>query len=100
LGGAQGASVLGNIIRTYWEIAPQLLEQIQVAIAKEDWPALRQASHSLGSSSANLGAATLAQGCRQLENAARLGVVVDGLGQWQQLVQNYDQVKQALTLEL
>ena len=100
LGGAQGASVLGNIIHTYWEIAPQLLEQIQVAIAKEDWPTLRQASHSLGSSSANLGATTLAQGCRQLENAARLGVVVDGLGQWQQLVQNYDQVKQALTLEL
>jgi signal transduction histidine kinase/CheY-like chemotaxis protein/HPt (histidine-containing phosphotransfer) domain-containing protein len=100
LGGAQGAAVLGNIIRTYWEIAPQLLEQIQTAIAKEDWPALRQASHSLGSSSANLGATTLAQGCRQLENAARLGVVVDGLGQWQQLVQNYDQVKQALTWEL
>ena len=61
----------GKIIGLYLESSPGLLRQIRDAVAGEDGDALRQAAHSLKSSSANLGAKRLAAVCKELEQRGR-----------------------------
>jgi len=63
--------LLGKIIGLYLESSPGLLRQIRDAVAGEDGDALRQAAHSLKSSSANLGAKRLAAVCKELEQRGR-----------------------------
>ena len=64
-------SVLNRVIELYLETAPPLLTQIRNAI--ESWNAgqLEASAHSLRSSSANLGANTLVEICRELEILGR-----------------------------
>ena len=64
-----GASdVLRKVIDTYLKSSPKLLQALRDAVDQEDdAEALRQAAHSLKSSSANVGAAALVELCRQLE---------------------------------
>ena len=67
-------SVLGRVIETYLRLAPTLLQQLRDAILVQPDPdALRHAAHSLKSSSANLGALSLAALCRDLEFLGRDG---------------------------
>jgi CheY-like chemotaxis protein len=94
LGGAQAAAIIQDLCQTYLTTAPTLLAQIQTALAGEDWETLRQAAHSLGSSSANLGAQAFAQACRQWENSARAGMAPDSA--FSDLEQSYQQVEAAL----
>lgn len=94
LGGDQSSAIIQDLCQTYLNTAPTLLAQIQRALAGEDWAALRQAAHSLGSSSANLGARAFAQACRQWENAARAGTAPDL--SFTDLEQSYQQVEAAL----
>ncbi len=68
--------VLERVIQLYLESAPQLIEAIHAAVASRNAETLRNSAHSLKSSSANLGAQTLSDLCRQLEEAGhedRLG---------------------------
>ncbi len=61
-------SVLTRVIVIYLESAPMLLQRIEEALARGDRKALRDAAHSLKSSSANLGATAFAEQCREFEN--------------------------------
>jgi hypothetical protein len=96
LGGVRADSILNKIIKLYLADSPQYLQQIEAAIAHGDADALRKAAHSLGSSSANLGALAFAQACKQIENKSRSqdlsGIEADGL----LLTQNHKIVQQAL----
>ncbi|HHW77517.1 MAG TPA: response regulator, partial [Xanthomonadaceae bacterium] len=92
--------LLGKIIGLYLDGSPKLLQQARDAVAGADPEALRQAAHSLKSSSANLGATRLAALCRELEQSGRerrLEGVVELL---RELEIHYDRARDALAAEL
>jgi HPt (histidine-containing phosphotransfer) domain-containing protein len=61
-----------RIITVFLEDAPHLLTQLERAALAPDFPALREASHSLKSSSANLGAMALSAAAKRIELGARM----------------------------
>jgi CheY-like chemotaxis protein len=74
--------LLTRVLGLYLEESAKSLAVIQQAAANQDWQAVRQAAHSLKSSSANVGAVRLAALFRQIEadsRAANSGAVVDQL---------------------
>lgn len=63
-----GVSVLKKLILIYLKSAPAFLSQIENAIQTNDNHLLRRAAHTLKSSTANVGAKTLADICQKLED--------------------------------
>ena len=66
--------MLSRIIKIYLESSPKLLQALRDAIAQDEAgaaEAIRQAAHSLKSSSANLGAVVLSDLCKELEQMGR-----------------------------
>lgn len=59
--------LLNKVIEDYFSVAPRLIDAIHQGIAAGDATALQNAAHSFKSSSANVGASSLAALCRQLE---------------------------------
>lgn len=72
-------NLLARIIDLYLDNAPKLLAEMQDGLACGNAQRLRQAAHTLKSSSANIGAASLAARCAELEAAAHRGSL-DGAG--------------------
>jgi HPt (histidine-containing phosphotransfer) domain-containing protein len=66
-----------ELVDTYFDDAVVQLEAMRQAAEKGDTDALVRPAHSLKSSSANVGAATLSEACRSLEADGRTGVVPD-----------------------
>ena len=88
--------LLIRLVNTYLSYAPTALAEVQVAMAKQDFTSVGRLAHSLKSSSANLGAASLSATCRQLELAAnekRMSVVSTLV---QTLQSDFGDVKNAL----
>ncbi len=69
--GAETAS----IVRLFLEDAPRLIARLETASGTRDNDELREASHTLKSSSANVGAIALANAARRIELAARAGPI-------------------------
>ncbi|MEG5056459.1 response regulator [Microcoleus sp. A2-C5] len=69
---------LGELIQIYLLDAPQQLETIKEAIFLGDADSLKLASHTLKSSSANLGAVSFSEVCKELELMGRLAVESGG----------------------
>lgn len=63
-----GVNVLKKLILIYLKSAPGFLSQIEDAIQTKDNHLLRRAAHTLKSSTANIGAETLADICQKLED--------------------------------
>lgn len=63
--------LVAKLIHVYLQTAPNLLQRLREAAIAGDAEALRQAAHSLKSSSANLGAQPLAALCKVLEERGR-----------------------------
>jgi signal transduction histidine kinase/CheY-like chemotaxis protein len=61
-----------RIVNVFLEDAPNLLAQLERAALAPDFSALREASHSLKSSSANLGAMALSAAAKRIELGARM----------------------------
>lgn len=61
-----------RIVTVFLEDAPHLLGQLERAALAPDFPALREAAHSLKSSSANLGAMALSAAAKRIELGARM----------------------------
>jgi signal transduction histidine kinase/DNA-binding response OmpR family regulator/HPt (histidine-containing phosphotransfer) domain-containing protein len=61
-----------RIVTVFLEDAPHLLAQLERAALAPDFAALREASHSLKSSSANLGAMALSAAAKRIELGARM----------------------------
>lgn len=70
---------LGELIKIYLSDAPQHLATMKEAISLGDADSLKLASHTLKSSSANLGAIPFSEVCKELESMSR--AVVDSGGE-------------------
>jgi CheY-like chemotaxis protein len=66
-----GAASLEQVLRTYLKVTPSLVAALQDAISRGQASAVRQAAHSLNSSSAAVGAVSLAALCKELEDLGR-----------------------------
>jgi len=69
--------IVRKTISLYLEHAPQLLTTLKEAAASNDLDAMAYASHSLKSSSANVGAVALSAHCKALETLARQGALAN-----------------------
>ncbi len=87
---------LAELVRTYFRDADQLLADMRLAAAAGDPPRLRLAAHSMKSSSAVLGAQSLAAYCQRLERQAKAGSVAGAAGQIEQISGEYRRARQAL----
>ncbi|MEB3250048.1 MAG: Hpt domain-containing protein [Merismopediaceae bacterium] len=88
--------MLASLIKDYLDSTQLLLPQLQTAIAAQDGTTLRQVAHTLGSSSANLGALAFAKQCKAIENLARVGNLTTMAALYRGLTQGYEKVKTAL----
>ncbi|GAB4542728.1 MAG: hypothetical protein Tsb0014_35780 [Pleurocapsa sp.] len=99
LGGAKAQIVLTQIIEQYLEDSPERLKNVQQAIRDGNADALRQAAHSLRSSSANLGAIAFSHLCKELESIALSGTTQGAEADIEQLKTEYNRVTMALKQE-
>ena len=76
--------------------APKLMEKLQVAAATGNADQLRNAAHSLKSSSANLGAMEFSSLCMDLETMGRNNELSDALAKVGVLEFEFDAVESAL----
>ena len=88
--------LLTQLVNLYLNDAPMHMAAISAAIAAADAPALRQAAHAFRGSSANLGAATLADMCGELEELGRNGMAAGAAGRFADVEREYGRVAQAL----
>ena len=73
--GEDGAEVVAELISIFLEDTPNLLADLQQAVAQEDAKALNQAAHTFKSNSATFGAITLSDMCKELEAMGRAGTI-------------------------
>ncbi|MCT7959016.1 PAS domain S-box protein [Laspinema palackyanum] len=99
MAGPKAAAMLSLIIGNYLEDAPERLQEIREAVAQGNPEGLRQSAHSLRSSSANLGALTLANLLKELENLGRAGTTANAPALLTQVEKEYENVIKALELE-
>lgn len=99
MAGENASEMLVEVIDSYLEDAPKLLHAISTAIAQGDAAALRQATHTLNSTSATLGATTLSKFCKDLEATGRAGTVEGASERLPQLAAESERVKAALQVE-
>jgi HPt (histidine-containing phosphotransfer) domain-containing protein len=92
--------LLAQVVHLYFESAADMLARLRAGLAAGDHEAVRIAAHTLKSSSANVGAGTLAEMCKQLELAARAKHLGPGLPDAQALEREYHAVRAALEAEI
>lgn len=93
-------AILTKLVTLYMQETPALLAQVERAIQARNCPALRQASHSIKSSSNNLGLHRLAPIAEALELNARENTFGGAEARYQQLIQAYQQACTALQQEV
>ncbi|HEY9875120.1 MAG TPA: response regulator [Candidatus Obscuribacterales bacterium] len=98
--GENADEILAEMIDCYLEDAPKLMQEITEAVSQGNVAQLRQAAHTLKSSSATLGAKSLSSLCNELEIISRNGNTEGGLDKLPQLEAEYARVKTALRIEL
>ena len=92
--------LLAQVVRLYFESTPPLMERLRAGLAAGDVEMVRNAAHSLKSSSANLGATGLADLCGQLELAAHTGELGAQRLDADTIVQEYERVCGLLQAEI
>jgi len=92
--------LLEQIVRLYLESAPTLIAQMHAGFAASDMIAIRNAAHSLKSSSANVGAMDLSKMCSKLEAAARAGAIGEDVPEASAIEAEYTEVRSALLAEI
>ena len=92
--------LLAQVVQMYLDSTPALIEQLQIGMDGSDYETVRTAAHSLKSSSANLGAKTLADLCRRVEMAARAGSMGPEVPGMHMIEQEFSAVRRALEVEL
>jgi CheY-like chemotaxis protein len=93
----RGASrLLERLVATYVTTAARLVAQAAYALKAGDSASLQHASHTLKSSSANLGAIELSRRFGALERHARTGTLEAARTEWSETQFEYERVVQAL----
>ena len=88
--------ILSTLITLFLDNARVLLGDLETAVKDGDAGALRQASHSLCSASANVGASVLSARCKELEALAREGPVPDPAAQVEIIAAEFRRAEGAL----
>jgi len=94
--GGKEPEIMQDLLKTYQTTADKLLDDLISAEQQVDLTGLNRAAHTLKSSSANMGAAVLAEYSRDLELQAKDGDKQAALGSLMQLKQEYRLVQAAL----
>ena len=94
--GANGRRLLPAVISLYLNDSPVLIERLGESLNAGDAEGMAQAAHALKSSSANLGATSLAEMCRQVEDIARGNSVQGSDSLISRIRLEYDKAKEAL----
>jgi CheY-like chemotaxis protein len=95
-----GPNFLHKVISNYLKDAVQLIETIRKAIAQNDPPTLHRAAHSLKSTSATIGAQSLAGLCKDLEAIGRAHTTDNAAALLPAIENEYQQVATALRAQL
>jgi CheY-like chemotaxis protein len=96
----KASNLLNTLIPRYRQEAQLLLQTLRTAIDRGNADGVYQAAHSLRSSSATLGACSLAALCEDLETQGRTGQLVNAHSVLAQLEAEYTLVQIALTAEM
>ncbi len=91
-----GADFIGELIDTYCQETPQLIAQLQAALARGDAETFRRSAHSIKSSSASFGALGFAGQARELEMQGKSGDLSGAAPCVARLVEDYLGVEAAL----
>ncbi len=97
--GESASDFVAELIDFYFEESVKHLQVIEAAVAQGDASALQHEAHSLKSSSAALGATTLADVCQELEIMGSTGAIKGALEKALQLEAEYERFKSALQIE-
>jgi len=87
-----GSALLRRIMKAYEESSIRLVRQLVQALQAGDGPAIRQAAHTLKSSSASVGAIKFAEVCADIEAMVRSGVLPHPSRSSDQVAQLFEQV--------
>jgi HPt (histidine-containing phosphotransfer) domain-containing protein len=93
---AMGADFIPELIQAYFDETPQLLTKLQQALAGGDCEGVRQAAHSIKSTSNSFGALNFGVLARELEMMGRAARLEGAPEKVASLVNNYKAVHQAL----
>lgn len=85
------------LVDTFTNDSVARIESISEAIASGEPDAIRRSAHSFKGSSGNMGAPRLTELCRLLEELGHNGQVEGSHELMEQIVEEYEQVKQALS---
>jgi len=85
-----------RIITIYLDSSPMLMEAIKTAINEADGSLLSKSSHSLKSSSMNVGAGSLGSLCAELERTGKTGSIVEAKNLVERLETQYAAASAAL----
>ena len=89
-------AITAELVDTFLDEAPQLLEQLTAALAAGQADAFRRTAHSLKTNALTFGALTLAAKARELEQQSIESVNADGAHPLHALAQEYARVVAAL----
>lgn len=95
-----GPDILGKVLQTYLTSTPRLLATLRQAFTAGDTNAVHTTAHSLKSSSAQVGAMTLAAHCQTLETQCRAQTLEQVSAVLADIEEHYLVVQEALTFEL
>jgi len=96
LSASNGDALLERVLHAYLKDTPPHLQALRQALAAGDTVQLRKTAHSLKSSSANVGALTLAQYCKELEQLGRTNTTVGAAELLADMERSFQAVRQAL----
>jgi two-component system, sensor histidine kinase and response regulator len=89
-----------RVLESYFLETPKLVEAARLAAEGKDADVLRKTAHALKSSSANVGARTIAQCCRETETMADPALIRFAREFVEQVSREYERVRNALQQEL
>lgn len=96
----ESEQLLVEVIQSYLDEAPQLLQAIKTAIETGNQKALLYSAHTLKSTSATLGAIKLARICQLLETSAEQAEMPDSSAKLPEIETEFARVVSALQIEL
>jgi HPt (histidine-containing phosphotransfer) domain-containing protein len=91
---------LSELVEAYLDSSPELIADMQQAIAAGEAPALQRAAHSLKTGSAGFGALAFAAQCKELEDLAKTGALAGAEEKLGALEAAYTEVAEALQARL
>jgi signal transduction histidine kinase/CheY-like chemotaxis protein len=95
-----GRSMLARVLELFQSSTPELLAQLQAAVAAQDAALVRDAAHALKGSALGLGARPMASLCEQIEADARRGSLSGAGALAEQLQHEYQRACRAAEAEL